>query len=107
MTYAGVMFVLGTILFTGASSGQILLVLAGLVMVQLGVWRVAGSMMPSTRTNQVLRDSVIEFLASVKELYRLANDQQRAMFDATAENLRGQADSIIEAARRDLTSETT
>jgi len=107
MTYAGVMFVLGTILLTGASSGQILLVLAGLLMVQLGVWRVAGSVLPSTRTNQALRDSVIEFLGSVKELYRLANDQQRAMFDATAENLRGQADAIIEGARRDLTSEKT
>ncbi len=89
------------------SSDEILLVLTGLLMVQLGVWRVSSSMLPSTRTNQVLRDTITEFLASVKELYRLANDQQRAMFDATAENLRGQADAIIEGARRDLTSEKT
>ncbi len=107
MTYAGVMFVLVTILYTGASSGQVLLVLAGLVMVQLGVWRVAGALLPSTRTNQALRDAVTEFLVSVRELYRLANGQQRAMFDATAENLKGQTDTVIEAARRDFKTETT
>ena len=107
MTYVGVTFVLGTILFTGETSGQILLVLAGLLMVQLGVWRVASSVLPSTRTNQPLRDATNEFLVSVRELYRLANGQQRAMFDATTENLRGQTDAIIEAARRDLKSETT
>jgi hypothetical protein len=107
MTYVGVALVLGAILFTGDSSGQVVLVLAGLLMVQLGVWRVASSALPSTRTNQVLRDATSEFLVSVRELYRLANDQQRAMFDATAENLRGQADAVIEAARRDFKSEKT
>jgi sulfite exporter TauE/SafE len=107
MTYAGVMFVLGTILFTAASVGQVLLVLAGLLMVQFGVWRVAGSVLPSTRTNQVLRDAVTEYLATVRELYRLANAQQRAVFDSTAEGLRGQNDTVIEAARRDFKTEAT
>lgn len=102
MSYGGVMLVLGTILFTQASSIQVLLTLAGLLMVQLGVWRVASSVLPSTRTNHRLRDAVKEHLASVRELYRLANAKERASFTAVSENLRVQADAIIEAARTDL-----
>jgi sulfite exporter TauE/SafE len=102
ISYGGVMLVLGTILFTGASVAQVLLVLSGLLLVQLGVWRVASAVLPSTRTNHRLRDAVKEHLASVRELYRLANAKERASFGAVSENLRGQTDAIIEAAKTDL-----
>ena len=102
MTYTGVMFVLVTVLYTAASVGQVLLILTGLLMVQLGVWRVAGSVLPSTRTNDLLRASVIEYLALVRNIYQVANAQQRAPFDSAAEDLVTQTNIVIEAARKDL-----
>ena len=105
MTYTGVMFVLVTVLYTAASVGQVLLVLTGLLMVQLGVWRVAGSVLPSTRTNDLLRKSVIAYLALVRKLYQVANAQERAQFDSTAGELITQTDIVIEAGRRDLKTE--
>ena len=107
MTYTGVMLVLVTILFTAASVGQVLVIVTGLLMVQLGVWRVASSVLPSTRTNQALRDSVVVYLDKVRELYRLANAQERAEFDSAARGLIGQTDIILEAARRDFKTEAT
>ncbi len=105
MTYTGVMFVLVTVLYTAASVGQVLLILTGLLMVQLGVWRVAGSVLPSTRTNDLLRESVVAYLALVRKLYQVANAQERAQFDSTAGELITQTDIVIEAGRRDLKTE--
>lgn len=105
MTYTGVMFVLVTVLYTAASVGQVLLVLTGLLMVQLGVWRVAGAVLPSTRTNLLLRESVVEYLALVRKIYQVANAQQRAPFDSAADDLVTQTNIVIEAARNDLKTE--
>jgi len=104
VVYGGVIVVLSAIVVTDTSRDQVVLVLLGLLLVQLGIWRIASRVLPSTRTNQRLRDEVDQFLASVRELYRLANENQSANFDALAEGLRGQADGVIEAARRDLKS---
>ena len=71
VTYTGVMFVFVAVLYTAASVGQVLLVLTGLLMVQLGVWRVAGTVLPSTRTNDELRESVVEYLALVRNIYQV------------------------------------
>ncbi len=104
VVYGGVIVVLSSIVVVEASVNQVVLVLLGLILVQLGIWRIASGMLPSTRTNQRLRDEVNQFLASVRELYRLANDNQSANFDILVEGLRGQTDGVIEAARRDLKS---
>ena len=104
ITYGGVLVVLSTIVVAEASPDQVVLVLLGLLLVQLGIWRIGSRSFPNTRTNQRLRDEVDQFLASIRELYRLANDNQRANFDPLAEGMRGQADGIIEAARTDLKS---
>jgi len=82
--------------------GQVLLILTGLLMVQLGVWNVAGYVLPSTRTNDLLRASVIEYLAMVRNIYQVANAQQRAPFESAAEDLVTQTNIVIEAARKDL-----
>ncbi len=107
VVYGGVLVVLSAIVVSDTSLNQVVLVLLGLLLVQLGIWRIASRVFPGTRTNQRLRDEVDQFLASIRELYRLANDNQSANFNALAEGLRGQADDIIEAARRDLKSELT
>ncbi len=49
--YTGVVLILGTMPFTEASVMQISLVLSGLLIVQLGVWRVASARFPSARRN--------------------------------------------------------
>ncbi len=104
VVYGGVLVVLSAIVVSDTSLNQVVLVLLGLLLVQLGIWRIASRVFPGTRTNQRLRDEVDQFLASIRELYRLANDKQSANFNTLAEGLRGQADGIIEAARRDLKS---
>ncbi len=104
VVYGGVLVVLSAIVVTDTSLNQVVLVLLGLLLVQLGIWRIASRVFPGRRTNQRLRDEVDQFLASIRELYRLANDNQSANFNTLAEGLRGQADGIIEAARRDLKS---
>jgi hypothetical protein len=104
VVYGGVIVVLSAIVVQDTTRAQVVLVLLGLLLVQLGIWKVASGVLPSTRTNQPLRDEVDQFLASVRELYRLANDNQNANFNTLAEGLRGQAAAVIEAARKDLES---
>ena len=104
VVYGGVVVVLGAIVVQDTTRAQVVLVLLGLLLVQLGIWRIASRVLPSARTNQRLRDEVDQFPASIRELYRLANDNQRANFDTLAKGMRGQADGIIEAARTDLKS---
>jgi hypothetical protein len=50
----------------------------------------------------VLRESVVECLALVRNIYQVANAQQRAPFDSAAEDLVTQTNIVIEAARKDL-----
>lgn len=104
VTHGGALVVLSAIVVVDASLNQVVLVLLGLLLVQLGTWRIASRVLPSSRTNPRLRDEVDQFLVSVRELFRLANDNQSANFDTLAEGLRGQTDGVIEAARRDLKS---
>ena len=107
VVYGGVIVVLSAIVVADTSQAQMVLVLLGLLLVQLGIWRIASRLLPGTRTNQQLRDEMDQFLASVRELYRLANDNQSANFNTLAQGLRGQADDVIEAARIDLKSGLT
>ncbi len=104
VVYGGVIVVLSAIVVVEASRIQVVLVLLGLLLVQLGIWRMVSRLFPGTRANQRLRDEMNQFLASVRELYRLANDNQSANFNTLAGGLRGQTDDIIEAAGRDLKS---
>ena len=50
VTYTGVLLVMGTVIFTEASAPQMLLMLSGLLILQLGVWRVASKLLPREGT---------------------------------------------------------
>ncbi len=102
VVYGGVIVVLSAIVVQDTTRAQVVLVLLGLLLVQLGIWRIASRVLPSTRTNPQLRVAVDQFLTSVRELYNLANDNQSANFNTMADDLRGQAATVIEAARKDL-----
>ena len=100
--YTGVMLVLGTMLFTEALVLRTSLVLFGLLMVELGVWRAASTLLPNTRRNQPLRDEVNRFMKLVREIYRVANAKEASAFKAVSEELRAQTESVIDAAKVDL-----
>ncbi len=100
--YTGVVLVLGMMLFTEASVWQTLLVLFGLLLVQLGVWRVASVLMSNMRRNQPLRDEVDQFIKLVREIYRVANAKEASAFETVADKIRGRTEGVIDAAKTDL-----
>ncbi len=100
--YSGLLLILGTIVFTEASSIQTLLVLIGLLIFQLGVWRVASRLLPSARRNHLLREEVNQFVKLVREMYRLANAKEASAFETAVDKLRARTEGVIDAARTDL-----
>ncbi len=100
--YTGVVLVLGMMLFTGASVQQTSLVLFGLLLVQLGVWRLASALLPSARRNHVLRNEVDQFIKLVREMYRVANAKDASAFETVADKIRARTEGVIDAARTDL-----
>ncbi len=100
--YTGVLLVLGTVIFTEASTRQTLLVLIGLLLLQLGVWRVASRLLPSARRTHLLREEVNQFVKLVREMYRAANAKEASVFETVADKLRARTESVIDAARTDL-----
>ena len=100
--YSGVLLVLGIMIFAEASVVQTSLVLVGLLLVELGVWRVASAMLPNARRNQPLRDEVDQFIKLVREMYRLANAKEASAFEAISEELRARTQGVIDAAKVDL-----
>lgn len=100
--YAGIVLVLGTMSIMVASVLQTSMVVFGLLLVQLGVWRAASAVLPNARRNQSLRDEVDQFIKLVREIYRAANAKEAAAFETVADNLRARTERVIDAARTDL-----
>ena len=100
--YTGVVLVLGMMLLTEASVQQTSLVLFGLLLVQLGVWRVASALLPSARRNHVLRNEVVQFMKLVREMYRVANAKDASAFETVADKMRARTEGVIDAAKTDL-----
>ena len=102
VTYTGVLLVLVTVIFSEASSTQILWVVVGLLILQVGLWRGASRLVPSGRRNHVLRDQVNQFIELVRKMYRAANAKDASAFETVAEKLRARTEAVIDAARTDL-----
>ncbi len=101
--YTGIVLVLGTMSFMEASVQQTSMVVSGLVLVQLGVWRAASSQLfSSDRRNQSHRDEVDQFIKLVREMYRAANAKEASVFETLADQLRTRTERVIDAARTDL-----
>ena len=100
--YTGVLLVLGTMIFAEASATQISLVVAGLLILQLGVWQVASALLPSARRNHALREEVGQFIKLVREMYRAARAKDASAFETVADKLRARTEGVINAARTDL-----
>ncbi len=102
VTYTGVLLVLVTVVFTDASGMQIPLVVTGLLLLQVGMWRGVSALLPSARKNHALRDQVDQFIKLVREMYRVAKAKEASAFDTVADKLRARTESVIDAARVDL-----
>ncbi len=102
VTYTGVLLVLGTMIFAEASVIQIPLVVAGLLILQVGMWRGASALLPSARRNHPLRAQVDVFIKLVREMYQVANAKDASAFETVAEKLRARTEAVIDAARTDL-----
>ena len=100
--YAGIVLVLGTMSIMEASVLQTSMVVFGLLLVQLGVWRAASAVLPNARRNQSLRDEVDQFIKLVREMYRAANAKEAPAFETVADELRTRTERVIDAARTDL-----
>jgi hypothetical protein len=101
--YTGVLLVLGMMIFVDGSVLQTVFVLFGLLLVELGVWRVASTLLPNARTNQPLRDEVDRFIGLVREMYRVANAKDASAFESASDELRARTEGVIGAAKADLT----
>ncbi len=99
--YAGILLVLGTISLMEASVPQTSVVVSGLLIVQLGVWRVASAGLPNARRNQLLRDEVDHFIQLVRDMDRAANAKEASAFETVADKLRTRTEGVIDAARTD------
>ncbi len=102
--YAGVLLVLGMMIFAEASWLQTVFVVFGLLLVELGVWRVASALLPNARRNQPLRDEVDRFIKLVREMYRVANAKEASAFESVSDELRARTEGVIGAAKVDLAS---
>ena len=100
--YTGVLLVLGMMIFAQASVMQTSFVIFGLLLVELGVWRVASALLPNARRNQPLRDEVDQFIKLVREMYRVANAKEASAFETVADKLRARTEGVIDAAKTDL-----
>ncbi len=102
VTYTGVLLVLGTVIFAQGSTLEVPLVVAGLLTLQVGMWRGASGLLPSARRNHALRDQVDQFIKLVREMYHAANAKEASAFETVAEKLRARTEAVIDAARTDL-----
>ena len=99
--YMWVLVVLGTMIFTDATATRMSLVLAGLLILQLGVWRVLTALLGRKRRNDALRDQVEQFLKLVGEMYRADKAKEASAFETVADKLRARTEGVIDAARTD------
>ncbi len=108
---AGTLMVLLAVLLPSISANQpfqITLVLAGLVLCQLGIWRLAARILPNQRRYLALRAEVESFLSFIRILNAQAirlreedTDPRRQAYRETIDALHLAADRIAEVAGRE------
>ena len=104
----GVLIVLGAVLFVLQLRVQVALVVVGLLLVQVGVWKVASQMLPDERRFTALRREVDSFIDLVRLLNRAAlalradeSVRTRQEFDAVRSALHDAVDQMVAVAGKD------
>ena len=65
---AGVALILAAVLFAGSVGVKVVLVVAGLLLIEAGVWRLADPVLPDDRKYVALRAEADRFMALVRRL---------------------------------------
>ena len=68
----GTLVILGAVLLVGDVRAQIVLVVAGLILVEVGIWKLASPLLPNERRFHALRAEVDRFIDLVRELNEAA-----------------------------------
>lgn len=97
----GVVVILVPVLDMAESRLQVALVLVGILMIQAGVWRVAGEILPSDRVYVQLRERTDAFLDDVRTLNDRAVEGDDEGVERQREQLHSRVDELVEAAGKE------
>lgn len=98
LAVAGVVVILVPVLQMMDNRLQVAVVLVGILMMQAGIWQLAGQLLPSDRVYVQLREEVDEFLAQIRTLNDRAVQGDREGVEEMRQQLRSRVDDIVEAA---------
>lgn len=101
LTLAGIVVVLFPVLLFADSGLQVAVVVAGLLMVEAGVWGLARQLGPDARTYTRLRSEVDAFVETVRELNGRAVEGDRAGVEALGKDLHERVDAIVDVAGKE------
>jgi len=103
----GVMIILGAVLFLREISIQIAVVMAGIVLIEAGVWKIAHQLLPNDRHYHALRYEIDALIALSRDLHEAAlaakvNDtpENQHAFDEIREAMHRAVDQISDVAGR-------
>lgn len=101
LAVVGVVAVLVPVLTLADAVWQIVVVVAGLLLIEAGVWNLARRLPPEDRTYGRLRREVEAFLDDVRELNDHAVDGDDEAVSRVRERLLRRVDGLVEAAGRE------
>lgn len=101
----GIVAILGAVLFIVSLRAQLAVVILGILLIEVGIWRLADPLLPSERRYNALRTEVDRFIGLVRELNRTAiqlekeeTPEARAAFNAVRSALVESTDRMAEVA---------
>ncbi len=72
LSVCGVGVILGAVLFMQEMRGQVTVVVLGIFMIQIGVWKLSTQLLPSDRQYNALRTEGDQFLGLIRQLNAMA-----------------------------------
>jgi hypothetical protein len=97
---AGVVLVLGAVLFLDQNLYlQLAVVIAGIFLIEAGIWKLAHPLLPSQRRYRALRSEVDDFILLVRRLNNAGVEQRRGAPGAAA-RVAGARDEMLQSVER-------
>lgn len=101
LALGGIVVILAPVAFMATSWLQVTVVVLGILMIEAGVWGLAGQILPEQREYHQLREEVNVFLEEVRELNDHAVAGDRAGLEEVGERLHARVDAIVDAAGKE------
>jgi hypothetical protein len=103
----GVMIILAAVLFLRELRIQLAVVMAGIVLIEAGVWKIAHQLLPNDRHYHALRHEIDAFIALSRDLHEAAlaanvedTPEHRRALDAIREAMHRAVDQLSDVAGR-------